>query len=99
DATFVRNTKVSERLIRVTHRVPVRLTAHDHRYEWIRFGFASICFFRHRLFSLVQRKTALAVECVESFSFDEVVSRAGNPAEQSNELCMCDFAAATFRQE
>src|ERR1043165_1492221 len=75
--TLVRDTKLSQRLVSMTHRVPVRLAPHDHRYEGTGNLIFCLRFFCHPillLFSLVQRETALAVECVKSFSLDEVVT-------------------------
>src|ERR1044071_8150278 len=51
------------------------------------------------LFSLVQRETTLAVECIKTFSLDEIVTRVSNTTEQRNHLRMRDFAAVRLSQK
>src|SRR5215213_9849599 len=51
------------------------------------------------LFSLVQRETTLAVECVETFSLDEIETRVSHATEQRHHLRMHDFSAVRLSQE
>src|ERR1700752_1325406 len=61
------------------------------------FAFFAILF--SWLFSLIQRETTLAVKCVESLGFDEVVTSVGNPGQQRHDLCVDYFPALRLRQE
>ena len=50
--------------------------------------------FSPSLFSLIERKTALAVERVKSLSFDEVEARARDPVQQRDDLRVGNHAVA-----
>src|SRR6185295_427436 len=51
------------------------------------------------LFSLVQREPTLAIKCIKTFSFYEIVTRVSNTTEQRHHLRMLDRAIVRLRQE
>src|SRR5688572_558942 len=96
---LVCDTKLRKRFIGMLHRVPVRLATRDHgdqRAVTVFLLLILIGLFRHRLFSLIERKAALAVERVKTLGFDEVVSGASDPVQQRDNLRVRHGTVAAF---